>query len=517
MPCRIRGCKRTWQWTEYQQLEHLAAGKDLEHPPRRMCEDCYEAFKTLENVERPCRLKECTNTWTYTAYEQLENKLAAAEGEDMQPPERMCRECYGFYSKTVDRELPCRNRGCSNTWTFSRALQLRRWKRGREGAPRRMCTTCMETLTSLNPVPVECMVPGCTNSWSYEPQDQLKDSLQGRNRPTPRRCDDCEKFLAEHQPEIIRCMHCGKEIHWSVYEQLLSSLGTFVKPMRCTDCAEQQLALQTPPPLTRPEHHQVVRIPASGRWHEDDRIRDWPPHMTHDVIERVEKADIRIVAVGDDLTWSGEDESQSWPFLLEARLNETLGEAARVAVVNAGIPRCTTRQGVLRFERDVAPFGPDVVIFSFAFGDSRVFGSGEDGRWRYNADPDSIEDSLELFVQKLAGLSGRSLYWTTNPVFPHESERAERGPVGGSQWANAQQASLQHCLRQARHVCTRHSIPALDLRSRFEVNGTRSAHKWMSSWYMHNEVGASNIATWFADCLVREGFVVPPSAEVDEQ
>ena len=232
--------------------------------------------------------------------------------------------------------------------------------------------------------------------------------------------------------------------------------------------------------------------------------------MTHDVIDCVEQADIRIVAFGDDLTWSAESPDQAWPYLLQQKLTERLGDETPVAVVNAGIPRCTTRQGVLRFERDVAPFAPDLVIFSFAFGDSRVFGSGEDSRWRYNADPDSVGDEFERLIQKLARQSGQSLYWTTNPIFPGESGRAGKRAAAGQEWARAQQASLAHCLRQARQVCTRHTIPTLDLRSRFEVNGTASAHKWMSNWFMHNHVGAANIATWFADWLLHQGLIKPP-------
>ena len=44
----------------------------------------------------------------------------------------------------------------------------------------------------------------------------------------------------------------------------------------------------------------------------------------------------------------------------------------------------------------------------------------------------------------------------------------------------------------------------LDIHARFEVNGTRSAKRWMADWCCHNETGAQNIARWFKEYLLKE-------------
>ena len=142
VPCRVRGCENSWTWTPYQQLEHGKAGKDPEKPPRRMCRKCFETVKEFEDMECSCKIDECKRTWTFSAYAQLENRLR--RGEDATPPDLMCRECFEFYKTTKDREMPCRNRGCRNTWTYTRGWQLRDWLQGRTRPPSLMCSTCNE-------------------------------------------------------------------------------------------------------------------------------------------------------------------------------------------------------------------------------------------------------------------------------------------------------------------------------------------------------------------------------------
>ena len=66
---------------------------------------------------------------------------------------------------------------------------------------------------------------------------------------------------------------------------------------------------------------------------------------------------------------------------------------------------------------------------------------------------------------------------------------------------------MAHVLRQARHCCSERNVPLVDFHSRFSVNGSYSAQKWMSDWYHHNRVGAANIAAWFADFLVNGGLL----------
>jgi len=512
IPCSREGCTNTWTWNRFQQLEHLNGGKPLDRPPRKMCDSCFKAFQELQDQPRPCRAKECSNTWTYTAYEQLEHRLA--EGENAAVPERLCADCYEFCRSAVDQEVPCRNRGCKNTWTYTRMMQLRMRLKGLQRPPARACDACQEKLKTLPDREIKCVIPGCTRTWVYAAADQLRDQLGGRIEPPGRRCKDCEAFLAEHQSVTLSCEHCHKDIQWSGYEQLLCELGTFKKPTKCPSCTEQAMVLGRPRAPERPEHHLIIRVPSAGRWHEDELIRERPGRLTHDILERMERADVRVVCIGDELTYSLDDEDQSWPYLLHQRLAEAYGGAEKVAVLNAGIAFCTTAQGVVRFPRDVVPFQPHLVVFSFSLADARLYWHREEQAWRPEHSPEEMMAAFERFAECLKRLPGKALYWTPNPIFPLEEGGSEPVPPSESRsrtaWANAQVAALDQALRVAHQCCSRYAIPAIDIRARFEVNGTRSARKWMGSWYLHNDLGARNMATWFAEHVLRDGLVPAP-------
>jgi len=502
--CRTKGCSKTWAWNRYQQLEYIASGKELAFPPKRMCQDCYDLYNSLENRELPCKIRECNRTWTYSVHQQLEQRVAAGEdAEEHDPPSRMCRECYHFFLQSVDRQVICRNRGCEKTWTYARSMQLYDWLKKRRTPPVLMCTDCRQRLKELQDREMPCMVSGCTRSWLYEASDQLKNELLHKGDPSPRRCKECEAFLVSHPPLVLACEHCSAEMRWSSYEQLLCEQGTFVKPSKCPDCAKQDLALGTPGKPKKRKHHHVVKIPATGKWHEDNRIHDWPPHMTYESIERMEKADVRVVVIGDDLTFSDEQTAAAWPARLEVKLNDGLPRKKVAAVVNAGIAKSTAYQGALRFARDVRPFDPQIVIFSFAFADALIRGIKGEGQPRYNIEPAAAEEGLRLFLRELKSIGGKPLYWTANPVFPEDIGEVD----ARADWLRSQRVSTDHILRSYRQACKQEDIPILDLRSRFEVNGTRSARKWMTNWYLHNDVGANNIATWSAAHLLHKNFL----------
>ncbi|MBN2451309.1 MAG: SGNH/GDSL hydrolase family protein [Lentisphaeria bacterium] len=515
VPCRVRGCTGTWLWNRYQQLEHLLAGKPLDRPSRRMCAACFEAFAKLQDIQVPCRVRECPSTWTYTVYEQLERRLA--EGEEGATPERMCPDCYAFYNSAVDRDIPCRNRGCTGTWVLTRATQLRLKIKRVTRTPARMCDACRDRLAALEDREIKCCVPGCSRTWGYRAVDQLRDHLAGRQEAPGRRCRECEAFLAEHQAVVLHCDYCGKDIQWSGYEQLLCERGTFQKPTRCPECTGQALALERPREPEKLEHHLVVRIPSAGRWHEDDLIRDWPPRMTHDVVDRVERADIRIVCIGDELTYSLDDLDQSWPHLLEKRLEEHFAPQRRVAVVNAGIAFCNTARGVVRIPRDIVPFSPHLVVFSFSLADARLYRHRDEREWRPVVSQEEALAAFERMAEKLRRLPCKSLYWTPHPIFPDWDDESTVPRGADREWAQAQTTALEQILRVARQCCIRYDIPTLDVRARFEVNGTRSARKWMSNWYLHNEVGSRNIATWIAEQILRDGLVPLTAHEPDAE
>ncbi len=506
VPCRMKHCEKKWRWNRYQQLEHMLTGKELESPPRRMCPDCYSAFQDLKDIELPCKMDDCSRTWRYTRYEQLEHQLSAEPDTKPDTPSKMCQKCYGFFLQARDRSVPCKNRGCQGRWLLTRGMQLTRKLKGESAPVDRLCEECEKKIEAATPRDVECMVPGCSKTWPYSPEEQVRDACQRKSEPAARRCSDCDGFLATHEPQTLQCTHCEKEIRWSAYEQLLCQLGTFVKPERCTDCTEQELSLGKPAEPTRRPHHLVIRVPATGPWQKDDRIRAWPPHLTYDVVADAEQADLRIVTLGDDLTFCSETREESWPYLMEQALNQKLEGRAKAVVINAGIRGSTSQQALLRFARDVAPFKPHLVIVSFVFADSLLRLDRHGRNWHTNTDQDRLPMAVESLFKRLTSRPGQTLFWTTNPSFPQD--RIGANPSAEQQaWARAQKAQRDRCLRQTRHFCTVYDVPILDLFSRFEVNGTRSAKKWMADWYNLNASGVQNVATWFVEHIVSTGLL----------
>lgn len=499
-PCKARGCKNTWSWPAFQQLEYHLAGGDLDKPPRRLCHTCFEALQTLHDLELPCKVKECQRTWRFTTFAQLEHRLAAGGEATPPPPERMCPECFRFFQQAQDVARPCRNRRCPNTWTYTRGWQLKDWLKGRTAPPQLMCAACTEKLAQLHERPMPCSVPGCQETWPYTPMDQLHDALAGGREPRPRRCRACDEFLTSHRAETLTCPECGQLIRWSGFEQLLCARGTFVKPTRCSDCAAKDLPTQPPKAPPTLDHHLIVRMPVNGRWNADAAIAGWPPHLDHDSLARAERADIRIVALGDDLTWSTEKKEESWPHLLEEKLNADLAdEALAVAVINAGIAGTTSRQAMIRLHRDLTPFTPHLVIVSFILGDSFIEPGGPALRERPPAE--DAERAIRDLLTHLRRTRAQILHWTANPAFPYDHAAEKRLP---REWADRQALRLSQALTYTAHLCTQRDIPTVDFRSRFEVNGKASAQKWMSDWCRHNAAGARNIAVWMAGHLVAE-------------
>lgn len=500
--CRISGCTHTWPWGRYQQLEHLLAGKKLDDPPRRMCRDCLDKVKALQDSPLPCKVKGCGKSWQFTAFSQLEWLLT--RGPEEAPPLKMCPECFQHFNASKDVQVPCRHRGCSHAWTYGRHAQLLDRAAGRKQAPARLCQSCAEAIKKNPDVDVPCAVPGCHNSWKYAAADQVKDRCQGKHSPTDRRCATCDEFLATVEPKNVPCARCSQDFPWSTYEQLLCKLGTFATPTRCASCAEQELSLQRPaaPPIHR-QNRQVVRMPAGGRWNVDPALVHWPPHLTSDVLAAVQHADLRIVALGDDLTYSSDSRADAWPALLEKRLNDELAGKAKVAVVNAGMPRTGSHQALVRWPRDVEPFSPHLIIASFAFADSLLDLNRHERAWHPLIAPETAAAGMNSLFPKLAGCGAKLLCWTTNPILATDWAESALGPEF-MPWAIAEEAAHSQCVGHILRLCNNHHVPVLDLRSRFEVNGKKSARKWMSDWFNHNPAGAQNIALWMAEYILRE-------------
>ena len=512
LPCRVKGCENTFVWNKYLQLEHLREGKSLDHPPRRMCASCLSKFQGLSNSTEPCKVHGCKGTWVYSAYEQLESLISCKEGETPEKPSRMCKECFDFFNAAQDQEVACKNRGCDKTWLWTRSMQLGfRQKGDVKRPPFRMCDDCTSRLKSLSDIEEPCQIRGCKGTWTYRPEDQLRDQLLGRKAPQ-KTCKACQEFLGSHEAMEIACGRCGKVFSWSSQEQLLCSLGVFDKPELCADCVQKEMA-EIRPPEAKPipkEDKYTIRIPQGGVWNEDPLIREWPLHMCRDAIARMEEAAIRIVCFGDEMTSCGSDLSKSWPALLEQRLQERYGqEYGKIAVLNAGIPGCTTRLGCRRFARDVLPFEPHLLIVSFAFSDTRM-------QHHESLKKENMAEHLERlsadFDQMCALFKQlptycRSLFWLPNPVFPQQDgiitpDWRENGRID----ENARNFFEAH-LRQIRQKCRNESFPLVDGRALFEIAGMQNAMRWMENWFQPNEIGLNNFVGWFENIIQSENLL----------
>jgi hypothetical protein len=513
LPCRVKGCDNKLVWNKYLQLEHLHTGKSLDNPPRRMCETCLAAFQGLENIVEPCKVNGCKGTWVYGAFEQLDRLIASKKaGDEAEKPSRMCKDCFDFYNSATDRKVACRNRGCDKTWLFTRSMQLGFRKKAAENqTPSRVCDDCMNRLKSLQPIEEPCQVQGCAGTWSYRAEEQLHDQLLGRKAPR-KNCKACQEFLASHEAIDIACSRCEKVFSWSSQEQLLCSLEVFDKPELCADCVQKEMAEIRPPeakPIPKPDKY-TIKIPLGGAWNENSLIRERPPHTGKELISRMEEAAVRIVCFGDDLTFCGSELSKSWPALLEKRLQERYGqELGRVAVANAGIQGCKTKLGVQRFARDVLPFEPHLLIVSFVFSD--IDGQHLE-RLTKTTMAEKLEKLSEDFEELLENLKKlppycRSLYWLPNPIFPQKNGLFAADWRENGQIDEEARGFFEAWLRQLRQRCQAAKLPLLDGRALFEIGGIRSALRWMENWFQPNEIGLNNFTSWFEDMIHGENLL----------
>ncbi len=513
--CCLDGCEQTWCWTAREQFDEMIQMErsTTPPPPRRMCGSCQAKFRLMHDRDIPCRVTGCQRTWQLTAEAQLRHQLI--HGENSDPAEgsrRMCNECHAFLKQARPRQIPCRIRACKNTWTYTPSWQLNDFARGRTRPPSRLCESCQKRLQELQLSPQACMVPGCQNTWDWTPEEQLREMVLAAAtnkplRPPKKRCVECDEFLRRQPGKKLYCNDCGSEISWSSYEQLLHSRGTFAKPTRCSDCAARIVAEKKPVPEDFIVHSDKPKfqVPSRGPWQKHQTIAHSPPGMDRQTIERLQAADFRVIAFGDDMTVAAPGGEQCWPLLLQQELNTRLRDAAAtVAVANAGIEACDSGLARLRIARDVQPFQPHLVIVSFVFADARVEVEPGQNDTRGNHRDDHQDLSPEqLLLRQLRTLHSNLLYWLPNPIFPQQQVKTEMD-TKTRQWVN----SLDNRYRQQRarvgRLCQAKGVALLDVGSKFEVNGLSSASKWMKDPYHPNQAGHRNIAKWMAGAILQQ-------------
>src|SRR5688572_221068 len=106
IPCRVRGCPRTWLWRGNEQAKAFAAGNTT--PPQRMCDLCHARSQTLEDRVVSCSTQGCEGNFVWSKLAQLEAILKSTGDAPVQPPKFLCEACLGKAKTLGDKQVPCR-------------------------------------------------------------------------------------------------------------------------------------------------------------------------------------------------------------------------------------------------------------------------------------------------------------------------------------------------------------------------------------------------------------------------
>jgi hypothetical protein len=319
MNCGINGCTRKWTWKADEQIQAFAQGKPNE-APRRMCDTCRASFGKLPDREVRCRTSGCKNTWTWDRYAQLD--ACVADKPAPKAPSQMCQQCFNLWATLKDVERPCRRSHCKGTWLDKRGAQLARAVRGKTGDPYpRLCTNCEKELGELEDREIPCKTENCSGTFTWTKEQQLAAGVRpkikepavletvseptapptadlegkappvevvvsagtdkikiagdevGKRRkkrrreihPPERRCAACAEFLANRKTTEIPCSQCGTSIFWPPESQLQTHLGHWFAPSLCGACklAQVQAAREVArealrhPTVLQPEHAET--------------------------------------------------------------------------------------------------------------------------------------------------------------------------------------------------------------------------------------------------------------------
>lgn len=152
------------------------------------------------------------------------------------------------------------------------------------------------------------------------------------------------------------------------------------------------------------------------------------------------------------------DRENSFPTKLQSILSR-LFPAAQVNIINSGISGSNAMGGNDRFERDIAPYSPDLVVVGYALND--CFG-GENGLQRYT-------DALKSIFGKIHSLGAEAILLTPNllcdRVSPHiADERIRKLAENFSEKGDILDAYVKAAIKTAEEC----SVPVCDVYSKWK-------------------------------------------------
>ena len=207
MPCSTPGCEGKWIWNKYQQLEATAGGRTPH--PKGFCKECQEKMKNVQDKQIPCRIKGCKNTWTLTAREQ---QLLG----DAPVPTRMCDECYKILNTLQDKEIKCRIHNCDHKILWTRFHQLEHYRAGKalDSVPSRLCDSCYALFRKLSNREIPCRIKGCKNTWTFTVNEQVEQIAAGKSRPVQKEEAEAaqEAANAEAEKDVVKSADAALEV-----------------------------------------------------------------------------------------------------------------------------------------------------------------------------------------------------------------------------------------------------------------------------------------------------------------
>jgi lysophospholipase L1-like esterase len=188
---------------------------------------------------------------------------------------------------------------------------------------------------------------------------------------------------------------------------------------------------------------------------------------------------LRIVAFGDSTTATATDWAPAITEVYAQCLPRVLdAHGIRAEVINAGSGDTTTRDGILRFDKDVRAHAPQLVIIQFGINDSWI--DVDLGRAGPRLTRAEFRDNLRHFVRTLREDGAATILMTPNPMRwsdPFYIELFTSKPclldTGQERGINA---LLDLYAQDVRDVADEQGTPLVDVFSAFEDYGELPGH-----------------------------------------
>lgn len=239
--CERPGCTETWTWSAGEQLEAFATHRP---PPHRLCAQDEAKLASLSDQEVPCAVLGCTRKAVFSRRAQL---VAGAPDVEVVAPPLRCGPCENVYGKIKDRPCSCGIRGCRNKWVWTRDEQIQAYAAGLPNEPpRRLCDSCVAEFGPLANRDVRCRTSGCKNTWSWSREAQLEVAVPGKPIPKApaRMCQRCLDLYSRTRDVERPCRRAGCKRTWT--EKRGAQLARAVRgktgdpfPHYCTECEKE--------------------------------------------------------------------------------------------------------------------------------------------------------------------------------------------------------------------------------------------------------------------------------------